>query len=340
MLSRRMAQSKSNVALPGTWTQDVGGYWNSSYSWLSEITAAAQGFKVQTINPISKVRVYFMSAGTCAFRVETDNGGKPSGTLVSPTASGEITTLGGSLSEGELLSPFTPQVNTQYWLVLTKVSGNPVLGYGQPGIYSYGNALCQGPLVGPPSSTWYIYGSQPPYDRASWAGVAIYQAGVEATTTTTTTTTIAPSVSAIPIMTSNTTPSGIASCSSLYTGRADWAAWKCMDGDHPMGTSWCHTDGTEPGWIQYKFASSKIIKRFTYTLNGVQHYLIDWQFQSSNNGSSWTTLDSATGFPSQAVIDRTFANSTAYLYYRIYCTRTTYRSTNPYLSCEDFKMYT
>lgn len=66
---------------------------------------------------------------------------------------------------------------------------------------------------------------------------------------------------AVPLMTSNTTPSGVASCSSYIT--ADGVdAYKAFDKNNPSGNSmdlWA--TATLPAWIAYKFASAKCIKK-------------------------------------------------------------------------------
>jgi fibronectin type 3 domain-containing protein len=92
--------------------------------------------------------------------------------------------------------------------------------------------------------------------------------------------------------------------------------------DQNFGSFWFH--GGTTGWLRYDFGanSAQIIKRYTM----VSATLIperdpkNWEFQGSNDGSAWTTLDTQTdqafqwrGY--QRVFELT--NTTAYRYYRL-----------------------
>jgi fibronectin type 3 domain-containing protein len=92
--------------------------------------------------------------------------------------------------------------------------------------------------------------------------------------------------------------------------------------DQNFGSFWFHTGTT--GWLKYDFGanSAQVIKRYTI----VSAPLIperdpkDWQFQGSNDGTTWTTLDTQSGYTFQyRTYLRTFdiANTTAYRYYRL-----------------------
>jgi fibronectin type 3 domain-containing protein len=92
--------------------------------------------------------------------------------------------------------------------------------------------------------------------------------------------------------------------------------------DDSFGSFWFH--GGTTGWLQYDFGanSAQVIKRYTM----VSAPLIperdpkDWQFQGSNDGSTWTTLDTQSN---QTFQFRTYlrifdiGNTTAYRYYRL-----------------------
>lgn len=130
------------------------------------------------------------------------------------------------------------------------------------------------------------------------------------------------SVDTIPDMTSNTAPSGIASADSEYT--ADYAAWKGMD-DHNVTYCWHTTATSFPHWLRYQFTSGKIIQRYTITARDYAPQIFhpsNWTLQGSNNGSSWTTLDTQSGQTFTVSQKRTysFTNFTAYAYYRLYIT--------------------
>lgn len=87
----------------------------------------AQGFMVpyadQTFSGVKIAAQKVGSPGTLRWRIETDNGGKPSGTLVDAANSfGTFASAGTSadylLGEPSTYAPFTLAANTQYWLVI------------------------------------------------------------------------------------------------------------------------------------------------------------------------------------------------------------------------------
>ncbi len=92
--------------------------------------------------------------------------------------------------------------------------------------------------------------------------------------------------------------------------------------DQNFGSFWFH--GGTTGWLRYDFGvnSAQIIKRYTV----VSAPLIperdpkDWQFQGSNDGTTWTTLDTQTNQTFEFRAYQRFfdiGNSTAYRYYRL-----------------------
>ncbi len=75
-------------------------------------------------------------------------------------------------------------------------------------------------------------------------------------------------------------------------------------------------------WVQYQSTVPAIVFRYTITsANDVPNRdPRDWNLQGSNNGSSWTTLDTRSGqtFSSRFLTKSySFTNSTSYLYYRL-----------------------
>jgi hypothetical protein len=134
----------------------------------------------------------------------------------------------------------------------------------------------------------------------------------------------------IPAMTSNTTPSGVASANSDYDGA--YPPWKAMDHVNPSnvanGSIWVSASAA-PWWIQYQFASPTVVS--SYAVEGMsdgylQQQLGEWTFQGWN-GSTWTILDSQTGHgnsywaPAPQKHTYSFTNSTAYSAYRLYITK-------------------
>ena len=129
----------------------------------------------------------------------------------------------------------------------------------------------------------------------------------------------------VPIMTSNTAPSGyVASASSEYS--ATYAAYYAMNGVLPNYDAWITTSGTTTGWLRIQFPSPKIVNKYNiYPRIGYTAELDapkDWTFQGSNNGTTWDTLDTQsniTGWDKTNANKKTFifSNTTAYTYYRI-----------------------
>ena len=133
-------------------------------------------------------------------------------------------------------------------------------------------------------------------------------------------------VSAIPLMTSNTTSNGIASASSEFN--TTYQAWKAFDGiDDSYG--WASTSGSVfPQWLKYKFAEPKIICKYSIksrnsVASDISQTLKDWEFQGSNDDSVWTTLDKRIeeiGWTATQKREYIFDNTKKYHYYRILIT--------------------
>jgi len=95
--------------------------------------------------------------------------------------------------------------------------------------------------------------------------------------------------------------------------------------DSEPETRW-YNGNTHPsptGWLRYDFGSGNayVIKRYTVNSADVANRdQKDWQFQGSNDGSIWTTLDTQSG---QTFVDRylqkiyNIGNTTAYRYYQL-----------------------
>lgn len=130
----------------------------------------------------------------------------------------------------------------------------------------------------------------------------------------------APDTSAIPVMTSNTAPSGVASASTVGVT----AAWNAFDGIKAFVTGnpaiWTWQSTAIPAWIQYQFPAAKIITGYKIWSYSTGHAPKDFIFQGSNDGTTWTDLDTHTSIPwytNEAKLFL-FTNTTAYLYYRLY----------------------
>jgi hypothetical protein len=119
----------------------------------------------------------------------------------------------------------------------------------------------------------------------------------------------------IPQMSSNTTPSGTAAANSVGGANDAWRAF-----DRNTGTFW-ESLSINSGWLSYNFPTGKIIKRYGFFSNANNAQNIrTWTFEGSNNGSTWTILDTQTNFVTGVSTFYSFdisANTTSYTYYRI-----------------------
>lgn len=124
-----------------------------------------------------------------------------------------------------------------------------------------------------------------------------------------------------PSMNSNTSPSGVASASSNGA-----SAWVAFDGSNSgTGNSWVATDGTGgTGWVAYQFSVTRRIVRyqilFSVDTTNTNQNPTAWQFQGSDDGVTWTTIDTVTGFTPGVGTNYdsgTVTNPNTYLRYRI-----------------------
>jgi hypothetical protein len=92
----------------------------------------------------------------------------------------------------------------------------------------------------------------------------------------------------VPTMTSNTTPEGVASASSIYS--SSYNAFRAFDKDT---TTYWHAGGDAPQWIQYQFISPVFIHTITLTGNsssGNSYNPNSITIQASNDGSTFVDV--------------------------------------------------
>jgi hypothetical protein len=92
--------------------------------------------------------------------------------------------------------------------------------------------------------------------------------------------------------------------------------------DQNSGSQWLYGGAT--GWLQYELGHTERVERYAVNSSSdgklVPRDPKDWQFQGSNDGSTWTTLDTQSN---QAFAERlelktyTIANPASYRYYRL-----------------------
>lgn len=123
-----------------------------------------------------------------------------------------------------------------------------------------------------------------------------------------------------PVMTSNNTPSGVASASVAGGG----AAYLAFD-QVRTGTLGWYDNGHSglPQWVKYDFGAGneKIITSYALTAGNTvpDRCPRDFKLQGSNDNSAWTDLDTQTAqtFTNNQTKSYSFSNSTAYRYYRL-----------------------
>lgn len=149
-------------------------------------------------------------------------------------------------------------------------------------------------------------------------------------------TTVASSViSAVPIMTGYTTPSGTVIYSSDSPPNR---AWNAFDGSTSLTPAW-YSAVNNTGWLGYQFTSPIIIDRYALTTRGAGdgYSPKDWTFQGSNDGITWTTIQTVTGHSGASITSPLLGNTTAYTRYRINITATISSASNPIIL--EFYMY-
>ena len=106
---------------------------------------------------------------------------------------------------------------------------------------------------------------------------------------------VTPILPLIPVMTSNTMPSGVASASTEYN--PSYYAYKAFDNN--FSTLWGSHDGVSAGqWIKYDFGygNEKNIDSFYFKNRAETNYAVgSFKFQGSNDDTNWTDLAEVTG---------------------------------------------
>jgi hypothetical protein len=134
---------------------------------------------------------------------------------------------------------------------------------------------------------------------------------------------------ATPAMTSNNTPSGTVFFSGFSGVNFPWNAFS-QDG---TATFW-QSNTANTGTLGYQFPSGKVIKRYCVKAITSSSPSIPtaWTFQGSNDGTTYTTLETVTaaGIPLGGnYTSGVLANTTSYTYYRINITAVTTLGTIP-----------
>ncbi len=124
----------------------------------------------------------------------------------------------------------------------------------------------------------------------------------------------------VPVMTSNTTPEGECSESSIYSNdNSVFGAWRAFDGND-IGTSpLAHTQQLGNGWIEYKFTDPVVIKKVYYKgqdSNWSSRNPLGY-LQGSNDGTTYDNIK-AIDYRSMQIVNDVIFNFNSYNRYRLY----------------------
>ncbi|WP_090739493.1 discoidin domain-containing protein [Paenibacillus sp. Mc5Re-14] len=145
-------------------------------------------------------------------------------------------------------------------------------------------------------------------------------------------------------MTSNTTPSGVASASSQFS--ADFPAWKAFNRTTTdINDCWVTANNVLTGWLQFKFNQPKIIEKYAVTSRNATYRgdIKAWTFEGSNDGINWKVLDErkyeSTWNPYEKREYNLKVKFNSFLYYRINVTETTMVGGATYLTIGELTFY-
>lgn len=104
-----------------------------------------------------------------------------------------------------------------------------------------------------------------------------------------------------PVMTSDTTLGVTTSASSVYG--VGYEAWKAFNNDASTDL-WAST--IVPAWLAVNFGVQKTVKAYTIRVfpNTPDHFPKSWTFEGSNDGITWTVLDTRLNVPTWALDQR------------------------------------
>ena len=122
----------------------------------------------------------------------------------------------------------------------------------------------------------------------------------------------------VPTMTSDTTPSGVCSASSVYS--SSYPAWKVFDKDLNVSSSWV-SNGTTNQWVKYRFPTEQCVKSvsiYTDFASGGNSAIKNFRVEGSNDDSEFTTIYTGIYLNQSGNQSFSFNNNESYLYYRLY----------------------
>lgn len=148
---------------------------------------------------------------------------------------------------------------------------------------------------------------------------------------------------AIPIMTSNTTPNGEAITDSINPN--GYLAWNAFDSVLTNSSMWAiKQNDILPRYLGYKFQTAKTIGGYSlyynWTSAGFNATPNSWTFEGSNDGINWTVLDTRSGITWTLNEEKRFniGMPQSFLYYRILISSDNGRY-NGYIAITEMKMF-
>lgn len=118
-----------------------------------------------------------------------------------------------------------------------------------------------------------------------------------------------------PNMTSNTTPYGKASASSILSTQYD--AWAAFDGN--SGTRWTTDTNQIDAWVKYEFPEPVLAKKIVIGNGAYKHNsVIQASNDVSNDASKWVSLTETLNLDGYEQRTISLSNTTKYKYYRVY----------------------
>lgn len=124
----------------------------------------------------------------------------------------------------------------------------------------------------------------------------------------------------VPLMTSNSAPSGVVTASSYLDNQDAWAPYRAFHYKPITNTSvdnrgWLAQSGTSDAWIKYEFPQAVVIKVWQiYSRYGTGEKT--FSLYGSNDDSNYTPLDTQTASYDDVKV-WSFSNDTAYKYYKV-----------------------
>lgn len=137
----------------------------------------------------------------------------------------------------------------------------------------------------------------------------------------------------VPAMTSNTSPSGIASASSTYSVKEAYRAFNKTTNDSLQ--TW--TSNTGVAWLAYEFPQPTIVRGYSLKVVLTGEAPKTWTFEGWD-GSKWVILDSRSNITFTANAKQSFliSNAIAYIKYRINISAGVSAS---YISIDELEMF-